>query len=144
MLRTAIITVGILSSAMAHSGVFKCTAPDGTLTFSDKPCPGQATEELDIKTPAQEERERRLKIEQERAERIAAVDSDLRRRQIEEGKVGVGMTPEQVRLSWGNPDDINRTVADYGTREQWVYERGGTDRQYVYFRDDVVSSISSN
>jgi tetrahydromethanopterin S-methyltransferase subunit G len=52
-------------------------------------------------------------------------------------EIYVGMSTSAVRQSLGEPDDINRTVTEYGTREQWVYE----DRDmYVYIEDGVVQS----
>jgi hypothetical protein len=56
---------------------------------------------------------------------------------IADGKLFVGMTKEQARISWGNPIKVNRTVGEYGTREQWIY--GG--QAYVYFDDDKLSAI---
>jgi hypothetical protein len=53
-------------------------------------------------------------------------------------KIYLGMTPEQVRASWGEPDDINRTLSTYGTKEQWVYRDADA---YVYFRDGRVTTI---
>lgn len=45
------------------------------------------------------------------------------------------MTREQVRFSWGEPDDINRTVIPGRVSEQWVY-----GSQYVYFTNGAVSA----
>lgn len=50
-------------------------------------------------------------------------------------KILFGMTREQVRASWGEPDEINRTVTPGDVHEQWVY---GT--QYVYFDNGVVTA----
>jgi len=37
--------------------------------------------------------------------------------------VSIGMTEEEViQSSWGKPMDINRTITDSGTHEQWVYD----------------------
>lgn len=50
----------------------------------------------------------------------------------------IGMTKEEVeRSTWGYPNKINKDTYSWGTREQWVYDKG-----YIYFRDDVVTSIS--
>jgi hypothetical protein len=51
-------------------------------------------------------------------------------------KVVLGMTAEQVELSWGKPEDVNRSVGSWGVHEQWVY-----GRQYVYLEDGTVSSF---
>lgn len=51
----------------------------------------------------------------------------------------IGMTAAEVKkTSWGSPDKINKDTYEWGTTEQWVYEKKG----YVYFRDGVVSSVS--
>ena len=55
------------------------------------------------------------------------------------GRIHTGMTKDEVRRAWGDPEKINKTI--YGTRtsEQWVY---GAD--YVYFFDDVCSAIQTS
>lgn len=50
-------------------------------------------------------------------------------------KVLTGMDTEQVRIAWGKPEHINRTVIPGHTSEQWVY--GDT---YLYFDDGVLTS----
>lgn len=47
---------------------------------------------------------------------------------ILEGKIRIGMSKNMCRDSWGEPDDINKTITTYGTTEQWVY-----GYSYVYF-----------
>lgn len=54
---------------------------------------------------------------------------------VRDGVISLGMTCQQVRLSWGPPDDVNRTVGSWGVHEQWVYRT-----QYVYFEDGIVTS----
>lgn len=50
----------------------------------------------------------------------------------------LGMTKAEVEASlWGKPIDINRTVTQYSTREQWVYGNG----QYLYFTDGILTSF---
>jgi hypothetical protein len=56
---------------------------------------------------------------------------------IEDGKIFVGMSKEQARISWGNPLEINRTVSGNSLQEQWVY--GG--RRYLYFEGDKLTTI---
>jgi hypothetical protein len=50
-------------------------------------------------------------------------------------KIMLGMTAKQVELSWGKPEDVNRSVGSWGVHEQWVY-----GRQYVYLENGKVSS----
>ncbi len=74
-------------------------------------------------------------IEAEAAQKLKAADAARRRNQ----GVSLGMTPDDVRASsWGAPRKINRTINQYGTREQWVYDGG-----YLYFRNGVLESISN-
>lgn len=50
----------------------------------------------------------------------------------------IGMTKSEVENStWGEPEDINRTITTYGTREQWCY----SNYRYIYFEDGIVTSI---
>jgi hypothetical protein len=56
---------------------------------------------------------------------------------IQEGEIFMGMTSEQVKMSWGEPDDVNRTVTEWGVHEQWVYEES---RKYLYFEDGKLTS----
>jgi hypothetical protein len=56
------------------------------------------------------------------------------------GTIRIGMTKEMVRLARGEPDDINRTVNSYSTREQWVYG-SIPNRLYVYFEDGIMTSF---
>lgn len=55
-------------------------------------------------------------------------------------EVAPGMTPAMVLESWGRPDHVNRTITAFGRSEQWVY---GSER-YVYFENDVVTSIQTS
>ena len=57
---------------------------------------------------------------------------------IENSKAVIGMTPEQVELSWGKPRSINEDILGDGPREQWVYVD-----QYVYIQKGHVTAIST-
>jgi hypothetical protein len=56
---------------------------------------------------------------------------------IKEKKVLIGMTKEQVIISWGKPRDINRTGGAWGVHEQWIY---GDFGPYLYFENDKMTS----
>lgn len=58
---------------------------------------------------------------------------------IMNGRVQRGMTKEQCRLSWGNPENINVTTGSFGTHEQWVY---GLD-SYLYFENGKLTTIQN-
>ena len=53
---------------------------------------------------------------------------------ISNGNIKVGMTKTQGRLSWGDPDQIHRTVVGNNVDEQWVY---GND--YLYFENGILT-----
>jgi hypothetical protein len=59
---------------------------------------------------------------------------------IKERKVFIGMTKEQVKLSWGRPENINRTISSYGVSEQWIYG-ALPNAKYLYFENGVLRSI---
>lgn len=73
-------------------------------------------------------------------ERIAIGEKE-RKERIESARgknPTLGMTYDEVKASlWGEPVDVNRTVTQYGTHEQWVYGNG----QYLYFDDGVLTSF---
>ena len=59
---------------------------------------------------------------------------------IKQRKIKIGMTESQVRLSWGQPERINKSVGVYGAREQWVYGLG----KYVYIQNGKMANIQSS
>ena len=62
-------------------------------------------------------------------------------------KPRIGQTTKaQMRQMCGAPMNINRTVTEYGTREQWRY--GGYPYRYIpatyyYFDDGVLAAIQN-
>jgi len=58
---------------------------------------------------------------------------------IKEGKVKIGMSSEQVIVSWGKPNKINKSIGSWGVHEQWIY-RG----QYLYFENGLLTSLQTN
>ncbi len=58
---------------------------------------------------------------------------------IEKGSAIIGMTEEQARMSWGEPNDINRTITRNGSSEQWVYGSSS----YLYFTNGILDSIQN-
>jgi hypothetical protein len=55
-------------------------------------------------------------------------------------KIGIGMTAEMVRRSWGNPERINTTITAAGTSEQWVYGL----QNYVYLTNGRVTAMQTS
>lgn len=85
-----------------------------------------------------ENRERERQFEAVRNKAISRQPVELQQI-IRSHKIRLGMTPEQVTLAWGRPQDINRTTTLGGTREQWVYGL----KTYVYFQDGVVTAVQN-
>lgn len=56
---------------------------------------------------------------------------------IKQQKIRLGMTREQVLLSWGKPKDVNTTVTLYGTKEEWIYDK----KKYLYFEDNKLTTF---
>jgi hypothetical protein len=52
-----------------------------------------------------------------------------------EKRVQLGMSQHDVRLSWGEPQRINRSVGRWGVHDQWVY-----GQQYLYFENGKLRS----
>ncbi|MFA5160825.1 MAG: hypothetical protein WC421_01135 [Elusimicrobiales bacterium] len=48
---------------------------------------------------------------------------------VKSRKIFIGMPADAVEMSWGKPQEINRSVGSWGIHEQWVYSLS----TYVYF-----------
>jgi len=79
-------------------------------------------------------------IPQAQARRLKFVNSHnlpaRHKKLILEGSICIGMTKDEVKASWGEPDDINRFIYEWGTKEQWIY--GDT---YLYFEGNKLTAI---
>ncbi len=92
----------------------------------------------------------RQKKEQERLDQIEKEEKEYKAKLIRQyGKanaelilnkqIRLGFTKQMCIESWGNPEDINRTITYYGTHEQWVYGLG----TYIYFEGDKLTTIQN-
>jgi hypothetical protein len=54
-------------------------------------------------------------------------------RLVNEGKIKIDMTQDQVMISWGKPDQIKSPEEDWGGYEEWVY--GST---HLYFERGIL------
>ena len=59
---------------------------------------------------------------------------------IKAHRVSVGMSEDQARLSWGQPQHINTSVNAANKEEQWVYGNG----DYLYFTNGMLTSVQTN
>lgn len=57
---------------------------------------------------------------------------------IDKQKVKIGMTKEQIILSWGKPKEMNKDIYKSGTHEQWIYEG-----QYLYLENGKLTSMQN-
>lgn len=62
---------------------------------------------------------------------------------VAERKVAIGMTKVEVVYAWGSPGDINKTITGGNTHEQWVFGNPIYGANYVYFDNDIVTSIQN-
>jgi len=58
---------------------------------------------------------------------------------IQKGKVVIGMTKQQVLMSWGEATKVNRTIGKWGTHEQWVYRENGPP--FLYLENGKLTSF---
>ncbi|MCZ7607820.1 MAG: hypothetical protein M5U25_17490 [Planctomycetota bacterium] len=91
------------------------------------------------------EKAAKQEAEAKEADRLRRIESQPEsvRELILAHQVTLGMTAEQVELSWGPPHTKNRTVTKYGVSEQWVYgyaDRWSDTTRYLYFDDDILTS----
>ena len=57
-------------------------------------------------------------------------------------KIGLGMTDKMVRLSLGEPTDIdNREISEKGEKFRWIYGIPRRGAAYIWFKDGVVIKI---
>lgn len=55
---------------------------------------------------------------------------------IHNGKIKIGMDKEQAKLSWGNPNKINKNILQDIIQEQWVYHN-----KLLYFDNGKLTAI---
>jgi hypothetical protein len=68
------------------------------------------------------------------------------RETVAAGRIAVGFTGEQVRMAWGEPDDIVEETTDGEPGAQWIYERNnsgfsigfGLGGLHGLFNDDIA------
>lgn len=132
----------VLSSAQAE--VYRCEQ-GGQIVYTDQPCSGNATPEtlpkLHVIPPNEveqrlageydqkraKEKKARDKANQEWLKKHQAKKSDAERlkKARTQGKVVAGMTANQVRDLYGEPDDIKITAREDDATERWTFHLNG-------------------
>jgi hypothetical protein len=117
--------------------VLKSAAGVGPLSYSLIPEPTRGlmlAERNNELTKDKKQRAERNQTEQSEynagVARKARVDDAIRRNAII-----VGMTKDEVRKSWGEPERNNSSSGSYGAHDQWIYPSA-----YIYFRDGQLTS----
>lgn len=161
----------------AHAQLYRHVGPDGRITYTDRPPAPEAADAVSVDAPPSTQRQdaRRLEqqmrdaerrhhdrrhreqqyLERSRREGEAYREEQAEQQRIDDarrsGEVVPGMTADQARRLWGNPDRVNASNYRGQEREQWVYNRNprrfgasnysphGAD--YVYVRDGMVTSV---
>ena len=77
-------------------------------------------------------------LKQEKFERLSRKYGKATAKMMLEGKVRIGWSKEMCIESWGEPEDINKTIGRWGTHEQWVY-----GYNYLYFENGVLTTIQN-
>ena len=57
------------------------------------------------------------------------------------GKVRIGMSKEQCKEAWGEPDNIHNTTYTFGTNTQWCY--GEFCSNALYFENGILTTIQN-
>lgn len=156
------VVVLLVVAAGASAEIYKCKGSNGKLVFSDRKCATDA-EGVDVRgefEAASEEAaqsglrrgeqemlsdyyKRRERLRKAAAERAERAQQRMRfNRAIEDGKIMVGMTEEDVLEAWGRPTKVNTSLNASGRREQWVYRHTTSSTQYVYFQNGVMTGTN--
>lgn len=163
-MKKAMFLIAALLVAPAWA-VNKCTGPDGKVVFQDAPCAGatagQSTgKPVDTKAQPNVMRpediarsfDAQLKEEANKKKAVPPNDGvnwgkvreEMNERKQAQGVIRIGMTAAEARSAWGDPSKINRTTSGNGHSEQWVFYRGRSNTDYVYLRNDVVTSTQTS
>jgi hypothetical protein len=59
---------------------------------------------------------------------------------VKAGKIRIGMTKAEVRMSRGTPYTVNKTVTAHSEHEQWVYGDDYNSKTYLYFDDGLLTA----
>lgn len=55
----ALAAIGVFAASWAAADVYKCTGPQGQVTYSESPCPGQPSVRMDVRPPSDNREARR-------------------------------------------------------------------------------------
>lgn len=58
-------------------------------------------------------------------------------------EVFIGMTSEQVVVSWGLPKTINTTTGKWGSQQQWIYGDSPGETTYLYMNNGKLTAFQN-
>ncbi|OTG79417.1 hypothetical protein [Acinetobacter sp. ANC 4648] len=111
--------------------IYTCTT-NGKTVYQGKPCAGSKELTDKVQKAQNQEKSRQAALERESAERAAR----------KEPKIGMIKT-EAEKSTWGYPDKINTTTTASGVNEQWVYKWGKYQSRYLYFKNNILTTIQN-
>jgi hypothetical protein len=122
-MRAATFVLLMLFSITASATIYKCPTASGKIEYSSRPCADG--EMLEIK-------------------RSAGLSSpESMRMQPGGGQIEVGMTTDQVRAIWGEPESVTTRSGADGMEESWWYSKN--DRRHLFLiKKGKVSSMSNH
>lgn len=127
-MRLAVFIFAVCAIPASAATIYQCTDARGNKVFSQHPC-GADSKKLDVAPTAPSG---------------ISSDEELYMYQASLRKVSRGMSARHARLAWGEPTKINRSNYTGTVKEQWVYRRGNTRTQYLYFENGVLTGWSDN
>jgi hypothetical protein len=120
-----ISAIALVAAALPAYAQFKCTGPDGTVSFQQAPC-----------TTA--ERSERLVLP---ASAPTSDRPEIVRWALAKRRIVAGLTRDELRrVMLAAPERVNTTVAGGVRSEQQIYHRDGATF-YVYLDDGVVTAV---
>jgi hypothetical protein len=151
------VRVGMLASLVAvlcpasvalAQAVYQCPGPNGQKVFQQAPCTDGARLNVIPTAPmggsmlGTPEQHRKAVVSAKQQEAVERRDTEVRIA-IQQRRVLMGMTENELRASLGPPDETNVGLYNGGTTmtKQWIYRQKNGDTNYVYTRDGVVSSM---
>ena len=57
-------------------------------------------------------------------------------------RIELGMEDRQVRISIGNPDEVNTTSSRHGISEQWIYVNHDGNKTYYQFEYGKLTYVN--
>jgi hypothetical protein len=139
MLKSAWILLPVaLAASAASAEIYKCQAKDGTALYQNFPCPINSLGSLPsiaavVKTVPTSGEATQDKANVAPAERRADAKTV-----VAGGEPMVGMTPDEVRALWGEPENAYQDELVEGRFEIWSY---GASRSVKFDVNGKVSAV---